>query len=496
MQTRPVNWEQVLERTSRPANDVAAILPGAAVVAASALVAFAWFMREALTKLDSLQASAWDFGFDQQVVWNITNGHGFYSSFARSDFLTDHFEIVLVVPALIERLWTDPRVLLLIGNAGLAATAPAAFLMIRALLGSSARVAYLAALIAGPIPFWTAIQQAARDDFHPENVALALAMLAVWAGLSGRILLLWTLVVLVLACKEDQVYTVGVVGLALMSSASPLVRRNGVWVIGAAGAWLVLVVGLIQNALRLMLNSGFHYTLAGIGQAAPKTDDYYSWMLAPTWPVLIHTVANFQAWGMFALAVSSMCGLPLLRPRWLLLAGPPFVANLLSHHQPQAVLAQHYALLPAFPIVVAGAFGAQRVVGSDAFTNLGAAIAAVPLVLGIAFGTLPPGRLADLRPYNRPDALAELNRAEAHIPAGAPVSADDGLTPWLAARPEIHAFPGPNDAACYVVLDRDANVTPAPWKVTHDAAVTALRASGRKLLFDDGRLQVWSPLVN
>lgn len=80
------------------------------------------------------------------------------------------------------------------------------------------------------------------------------------------------------------------------------------------------------------------------------------------------------------------------------------------------------------------------------------------------------------------------------IPAGAPVAADDGLTPWLADRAEIHGFPGNGDATAYVVVDREAYVPGSTWRASHDAAVAGLSSGDRTLLFDDGRIQVWSPI--
>jgi uncharacterized membrane protein len=463
-------------------------------VIASGIVAFSWFLHAALLRLDSMQGTAWDLGFDQQVVWNLANGHGFYSTFANANFLTQHFEIVLVLPALIERLWPDPRVLLVIGDLGLAATAPAAFLMIKALIGSSPRASLIAALVAAPIPFWAATQQAARDDFHPENMALALAMLATWAGLRGRLRLMWLLVVLVLCCKEDQVYTIGLAGLVIATNAPPALRVWGRWVLGAALAWLVLMVGLVQNVIRLIHHSGALYA-AVHGGHLPRGSDYYDWVFTPSIAAIVHTVANPEGWKALSLIVLSMCALPLLRPRWLLLCLPPFAANLLSHHQPQAAMIQHYALLPMFPVIVAGAMGLQRLIGMQISTSAAvAALVVVPLLLGYLFGSLPPGRLADNQVYAVADGQAQLRQAEAFIPAGAPVAADDGLTPWLAARRQIEGFPSPGDGAFYVVIDRDSLLQPASWEIEHDRAVAALFASGRRLIFDDGRFQVWSPV--
>ena len=85
---------------------------------------------------------------------------------------------------------------------------------------------WLAVALALPIPFWAAIQEAARDFFHPENMALAFALLATWAGIRGHRVAMWALCLLVLTCKEDQVYTVFVIGILMRAYGTPSIRKR------------------------------------------------------------------------------------------------------------------------------------------------------------------------------------------------------------------------------------------------------------------------------
>src|SRR5256886_3786203 len=154
-----------------------------AVPLLAAAVAFAWTLHRELQRMYGMTSEAWDLAYDQQVIWNITQGQGFYSSFARANFLGIHFELIFVVLAAIEKLWPSPTVLLIFSSAGLAAIAPAAYPFFRALLPADrAASPWLAVSLAAPIPFWAAIQEAARDFFHPENLALPFALLAACAG--------------------------------------------------------------------------------------------------------------------------------------------------------------------------------------------------------------------------------------------------------------------------------------------------------------------------
>src|ERR1700687_1034255 len=71
------------------------IFPTMPLVAAA--IAFAWTLNGQLLRLYGMTGPAWDFAYDQQVIWNISVGQGFYSSFARANFLGIHFELIFVV---------------------------------------------------------------------------------------------------------------------------------------------------------------------------------------------------------------------------------------------------------------------------------------------------------------------------------------------------------------------------------------------------------------
>src|SRR4030081_883780 len=202
----------------------------------AAAIAFAWTLNGQLLRLYDMTGPAWDFAYDQQVIWNISVGQGFYSSFARANFLGIHFELIFVVLAAVEKLWPNPAVLLIFSSAGLAATAPAAYLFFRSLLPADRPESpWLAVTLSAPIPFWAAVQEAARDFFHPENMALALALLAAWAGIRGHRVAMWVLCVPVRMCTGGQVYTVGVIALLMRSYGAPALHAPWPWPVSMRG---------------------------------------------------------------------------------------------------------------------------------------------------------------------------------------------------------------------------------------------------------------------
>ena len=458
-----------------------------AIPLAAAAVAFAWTLYGDMRRIYGLTGPAWDLGYDQQVVWNITQGQGFYSSFARGDFLGIHLEPILVVMAAFEKVWPSPVVLLIFASAGLAASGPAAYLFFRAMLPAGrADARWLAVALAAPVPFWVGVQEAARDFFHPENMAFAFAMLAAWAGLRGHRVAMWTLCVLTLTCKEDQVYTIGVVALLMRSFAPEHIRKHWRFVLYLAGAWFLVGTGIVQQHLR---DDGY-------------TDFvYYRWLvgLDPTAPVsaaaVLGALVRPLALLMVAILIASLAGLPLLAPRWLVLVIPPYLANVLSGHTAQYFLQNHYTLLLLFPLTVAAAVGARRYVATRTLRpRLVIAVAAIPVALGFVAGRFPPGLQSNPELYSRPNSVERLETATAVIPANAPVNADPALTIWLANRHQINDFPDMLDASCYVVIDREAFLSGPTHPDERANAITALPTSGRRLLYDDGRFQVWSPV--
>jgi uncharacterized membrane protein len=453
----------------------------------AAAIAFGWTLHLMLLRLYGMTAPSWDLGYDQQVIWDISVGQGFYSSYARANFLGIHFELILVVLAAVEKVWANPAVLLIFSSAGLAATAPAAYLFFRSLLPDDRPESpWLAVALSAPIPFWAAIQEAARDFFHPENMALALALLAGWAGIRGHRVAMWALCIVVLCCKEDQVYTIGVLALLLRGYGAPAIRKHWRFILYLAGGWFFIGTGLIQQHLRNFGYTDFVYYRWLFGLNPVIHVSFGAVVAALTRPTALLTVAVVIA-GMFAL--------PLLAWRWLLLVIPPYLANVLSEHDPQNVLRLHYVLLLLFPLIVAGGLGARRFLAMRSLRPATALIAAVPaLLLGWSNGQLPPALDSSYSLFSHPNTVAELQNATSMIPANAPVNADDALAVWLANRHTINDFPDMLDGTCYVVIDRQAYLDGPTHPDLRRAAIAQLPTSGRTLLYDDGRFQVWSPV--
>jgi uncharacterized membrane protein len=451
----------------------------------SAILGLGWILHSQLERLYGLTAPVWDLGQSQQVIWSVASGHGWASSYEDGrNFLGIHFELVFLPIAGLERLWLTPIVPLVVSAVGLAAIAPAGYLFLRALMPEQPASRWLALALAAPMPFWAATQEAARDQFHPENLALALALLAGWAGLRQKRWLLWVFVVALLTCKEDQAYTAFVVGLLIWRAGASGIKQHAIAVMVFAVAWL-------------SVGSGMQHVLRG-GTTSPA--EYYYWWIwvEPGRNFLLIAVSRLDPWLALGGLLGSLLLLPLLAPRWLLLALPPLAANLLSSHDPQSRLQLHYVLLIMFPLIVAAGFGARRLLEQR---NILARVpkqallfGAVPaLMIGMTLGRLPPALGADPWLYDRPPAADRLLAATAMIPADAPVYTDDGAAVWLSDRTRIHILYDQPQPDRYVVIDRQAWAHRGDRAVGRADAIALMPATGRRLLFDDGRFEVWSP---
>ena len=171
--------------------------------------------------------------------------------------------------------------------------------------------------------------------------------------------------------------------------------------------------------------------------------------------------------------------LPLAAPLAALAAVPELGLNLASSTVTQTSIKSHYAAVAVPALLAATVFGTARLGSRLAYPAL-AASAAGMLVLG------PLGRV-ELR-ADAHDAAAR--RALELVPAGAPVSATNGLGAHLSARKRIFSFPVLREATWVVVDERHLTFLDSLKPGRARPALRALRRDPRwRLVFaEDGVL--------
>jgi uncharacterized membrane protein len=493
----------------------------AALVTGVGLASAAWVGALLIGRVNGLATSAWDLAFFEQVVWNVGHTGRWVSSFHDGSFLGLHFSPMLVVPALIERVvWNDVRVLNLMHAAAIGALVPAAFVFLRAVLRPSRVAAPLAAGLAVGIPMWGSIQEVVRSDFHPEAAGVVLALLAGWAGLTGRPRVMWLCAIAALGTREDVAYAIGAVGLLLAVRGRGAARRHGRLLAVVAIGWAIIVFGVLMPWIR--------------NGAPSATSGYYAWLGDGLAPLLapftmtdrvVAALTRPTPWFVVAGMVASVAALPLLRPRWLLVAAPPLTASMLSAHSWQANLTLQYPLILVVPLLVAAALGARRMVAlttlvaraarrrsraegwrvprlawhSPAIGRALPLLIVVPAVAGAWMqGALPPFDGGDTAFAARPFSIDEARSLARAVPAEAILVADEGLVAVLAGRTAIRQLTSraflPNEA--YVLVDRTP-VLDGGWPAARRAQLQAdLEAQRRAVIADDGRFVLWGPRPN
>ena len=446
--------------------------PAAVPLLAGALAcaAFAWAF---LQRSAALEVPAYDTAFFEQVVWNLGHGRGFTSGFFPANFLGLHFSPLLALPAALELVWPDARLLALLNAAALGLSSPAAYLLLRAILDERPGAPVAAAVGAAPMPLWLALQQAAGSGFHTEALALPLVLTAGWAGLRGRSVLCWACALVALSAREDQAYAVAVIGLLLVFHGPS--RAQGLALVGASALWAAAVELVLMPALR--------------GTVRSDLASYYSWLAHADLARIAVAVANPRGWLGFAALVGAMAGLPLLRPGWLALALPPLLGDLLSAHLPQPILHLQYGLPLVVPVVVAGGLGTRSLLGRARVRSAALSSLALPaLIMGLVFSHL----IGRDPPAGEPPAQRLLACATA-LPGEAPLAADDSAAAAFAARPLERPLRGvrPGD---WVIVDGAGFVPAYVDRAARSAELAALPHQGRHLYCDDDRFQLWGPV--
>jgi uncharacterized membrane protein len=422
---------------SRPAQNAAIALCG---------VAFVLFYALALARWGTFHNETFDLAFYARISWAlaqfdprepIVGGH----------WLGLHISPVLVPLGWLGHLLGQVPVLLCAQSAAVAAAAIPLGRMAARRFGDGGGLAAVAAWLLYPN-----ISHVAVFEFHPGTLAvlpLAWAMDAL-DRVSRRGLIIAVLGVL--ACREDLALVTAMIGV-LAAVRHPELRRTGVVI--AVGSLLYLGVFLLvlhpiyappQGSMELHFGKWGGSASAAIGYLLMHPGE------------LVEHLSTPERLGYLPKVLAPLALLPLLKPRWLLIAAPVLAMNLISEFRTTTWIDSHY-LTPAVPALIAGAIDGATVParrwGSTATDRWGRWVLLVPaLVAHLIAGGTPLAPFWFAWGSFRPDARTEIGRAiVAEIPDGASVQAPDALLPHLAERRLVYRAPPPERDAEYTVLN-------------------------------------------
>src|SRR5256714_3557162 len=329
--------------------------PGKVIVTALAGLFFLICTWTSYARWANFQYRSFDLAYYVQAIWQLIHGR-LDVSVENVPLLGNHVEPIVFLFAPLFAVFRHPMLFVIVQNAALA-TMPLVGYNIAKRLGLDGKRARLlsAALLLAPATGYIAIH-----EFHPEALVAPFLLLMLHAWVAKSITRHGRWFVAVLACKETmaplEIVYCAPQCVAERNRGLAELRRWYLWPMGLALIWFVLSAYVITPAL----NSGNIDYVALYDQLGTSPGNIL--LNAIVRPQLIGS-ALLQSltqgnlvWG---LLLPFLC-LPLLRPRWIVIAAPILLQHLLSWRSSEWMIYFHYAapLLPLFWIASVEAIAA------------------------------------------------------------------------------------------------------------------------------------------
>jgi uncharacterized membrane protein len=319
--------------------------PAKVVITTVAVVFFLVCSWTSYARWSNFQYRSFDLAYYIQAIWQLIHGR-FDVSVENVPLLGNHVEPIVFLFAPLFALFRHPMVFVVVQNAALASMGLVGYDIAKR-LGFESRQACLlaAALLLAPAAGYIALH-----EFHPEALTAPFFLLVLRARLTKSLGQHWLWFIAVLACKENMAPLLAVYCATFCiverDRGFAELRRWYIWPMGLAVFWFVLCTRVITPAL----NSGNIDYVAlydRLGTSAGK--------------ILLNAIVRPQLIGqalleslthgnlVWALIFPFLC-LPLLRPRWILIAAPILLQHLLSWRSSEWMIYFHYGapLLPLF----------------------------------------------------------------------------------------------------------------------------------------------------
>ena len=313
-------------------------------------------------------------------------------------------------------------------------------------------------------------------DFKIITVATAALVWSIWAFDSGRNRLGCALAAIVILSQEDHALLVIGLGVYLMLTQR---KRLGALVAGAAGLYLVLMLGVVVPAI-------YGEGLSRI--AGPR--NRHSWIRDSNIFGILGHLLRPDRLRLPAYLLLSTGTLALGVPRLLVVIAPLVIGGMLSKTAWMTQVTGTYYYLPAVAILLM-AVARRR----------GAAIAAcaASLVCSFLLSPLPHSVVSTWSNYPDPaESRALLEQTAKILPPDARMSVQNSLGPWLAHRYDIAAFPQRSETAQYVMFRMRCDFGPSTGLFVRTSPYTMFTFSPEQLanvVRDKIRSPEWSTIA-
>jgi uncharacterized membrane protein len=322
-----------------------------------ALLFFAACTWTSYARWANFEYRTFDLAYYVQAIWQLIHGR-LDVSVEGVPLLGNHVEPIVLLFVPIFFVVRHPLVFVVVQNAALASMGPVAFNIGRRLgLDRTAALLLASALLIAPAAGYITLH-----EFHPEALTAPLVLLMIQARLRGSLRAHWAWMIALLACKENMALLVA----AYCAVHLVLERKRPVaelrpwylWPFAVAVVWFFLCAKVITPALN---RGNIDYLALYVRLGSSAGDILRNAVMQPQRIIaaLSHSLAGGNL--LWALLLPFLA-LPILKPRWLLIAAPILLQHLLSWRSSEWTIYFHYAapLLPLLWIALA-----QAVAGID-----------------------------------------------------------------------------------------------------------------------------------
>lgn len=452
----------------------------------------------------TFNTAVYDLAMYDQAVWNTSQGRLFAINLLEDTMpgltnkLGDHVEPILLPLAALYWIRSNPDMLLIVQALALAALIWPLYHLVR----SRSQSIWLAGVAVVLYLLHPGMWNALLFDFHPVTLGAAFLVFTLWMLMQRKHFSAAICAVLAMMCKEQIGLSVALLGVYAIffvkrsvqsatqsKDVSRLMRffrardwRFGLLLIVIGVVWSVIALGVIIPAFQPQGNSYYLNRYGRLGSTFAEV------LLSPFtkpdvfWP-MISSPKRIAYYGDLLLPLGF---LPFLGFEMLLPALPDIALNTLSAFAPSRTLDYHYAVIAVPFLILATAWGIDRLsrwLGRKTSQARRAVMIAASAFALIATGAYQIDRYHGFVPLS--DRYLHTYTIEprdpigwqiaAQIPPDAIVSGQFNLLPHVSQRQRAHIFPRIEDAT-YVWLDTQGVIEPFQTRAEYQAAVDALRA--------------------
>ncbi|MEY2488884.1 MAG: hypothetical protein QOC70_826 [Verrucomicrobiota bacterium] len=332
--------------------------PGRRPILSLALLFFTLCSWASYARWANFEYRTFDLAYYVQALWQVIHGR-FQVSVEGVPLLGNHVEPIVFLIAPLFLLFRHPLVFVLVQNAVLASMGPVAF-SIGQRLGLDRKTALL---LAGAVLITPATGYIALHEFHPEAFTAPFLLLMLHARLRSSLQAHWVWMIAVLACKENMALLIAAYCAvhAVLERKRPFAELRAwyLWPLALSLLWFLVCTKLITPTL----NSGSIDYLALYDRLGQSPGDILLKAITQPQRILTALVQSLSHGNLLWALLFPFLAVPLMRPRWLLIAVPILLQHLLSWRSSEWTIYFHYAapLLPLFWIALAeGAVGINR----------------------------------------------------------------------------------------------------------------------------------------